>query len=425
MIERLPVVVLRSNDVCFLGIVRSCAAAEIPVIAVTFTWPGARRWYSELSCHLSEQHVIANPHEYPDQARAALVALGAALHRRYGQRLLVLGSSDTNLMFLSDCHAELMPCFRFMGDRDLDAGRFDILHKGRCARLLAEAGVATPLTHAVSTEDDIARAVHEMVYPCIYKPAVKDYGQTFYAAHRGEKAISVDSAAELRQRLEHELACGFELVVQEKIAFDAVTDEIPFYLYADAQGAIRQAATAIKEKIQPHPFGTATVLRLSYHSELLASARAVVEALAYRGILMIEFIRDRSDGVWKVIEINPRPWLFVDFFRRAGLNYLRCLLDDRDDLMPATTEMARPAEDDLVHVSLPPACGEHFESLGRSPTVDDARDWLASIDGDVSLTYLDPRDRDPGVAEISDFASQWNLEPDTLLAVIDQMVGRV
>jgi hypothetical protein len=64
--------------------------------------------------------------------------------------------------------------------------------------------------------------------------------------------------------LKRELNDGFDIIVQEKVVFDTVYDEIPFYLYADANGKIRMAANGIKELIDPFPFGTAIVLRFAW-----------------------------------------------------------------------------------------------------------------------------------------------------------------
>ncbi len=415
-------VVLRSNDVCFLGIVRSLAAAGIRAIAVTFSWSGSGPWYSEASRHLDEVHRIANPFEEPQRAADEVAELGAALLERFGERLLVLGSSDTNLVFLRDNATRFARFFRFVGDPAMEEGPFELLHKATCAERLEAGGVSAPFTRHCRSADDVDRIVDEMIYPCVIKPAIKDYGQSFYARHDGDKALSVDGPGELRSRLGEELAAGFDLLVQEKIAFDSVHDEIPFYLYADAGHRIRLAATGVKEKIQPFPFGTATVLRLSYHPELLEHAREVVQALAFRGILMIEFIRDAKDGAWKVIELNPRPWLFVDFYRRFGLNYLGRLVDDRDGQLVAGEDLQTADDETLalppMHVSLPPACGEYLESLGRAARVQDVRDWLRGIAGARSLTFLDPDDPAPGLAELGDFASRWQLDAGSLVSCV-------
>ena len=409
----LPVVVLRSNDICFLGILRSCAAAGVATLPVVFTWQEAPPWWSEHSRHCAEPVQIPNPFSEPEAAAAALCALGEQWLATYGERLLVLPSGDVNLMFLQQFWTQFAPYFRLMGDATFDAPRTDILAKDQCMQRLADAGVNVPASFSCRTPDDIAGIVAQVPYPCVYKPAEKDLGQSFYRAHGGDKAVELADAASLEAALRHELGAGFELIVQEKIDFDVLEDEIPIYVYADGNGVIRMAATAVKETIQPFPFGTATVLQLSWHPELLKLAQAVVDALNYRGILMIEFIRDRADGQWKVIELNPRPWLFFDFFRRGGgLNYIEALVHDMNgtiDTLPAlqTPQIADEATTPR-HIELATAYTPHADRP--------VGDWLAEIPGSLSLTSLDPDDPEPGLHELSALAERLGRGPESFVA---------
>ena len=43
---------------------------------------------------------------------------------------------------------------------------------------------------------------------------------------------------------------------------------------------------------------------------------------------MIEFIYNRKKKKWGVIEINGRPWLMIDFFRRLGFSFIKLLIND-------------------------------------------------------------------------------------------------
>ena len=415
----LPMVVLRSNDICFLGILRSCAAAGVPSIPVVFSWPGAPAWWSEHSRHFKDPKTIPNPFDAPDAAADAFCALGERLLAQYGQRLMVLPSSDVNLMFMVRYWARFSAYFRIMGDRSFDAPREDILAKDRCMALLADAGVRVPLSASCRHADDVEVVAEQMRYPCVYKPAEKDLGQSFYRAHGGDKAIEVADSAVLIRQLRDELAAGFELVVQEKVDFDVLEDEIPIYVYVDAAGRIRMAATAVKETIQPFPFGTATVLRLAWHAELLAPAQAVVDALAYRGILMIEFIRDRRDGQWKVIELNPRPWLFFDFFRRGGgLNYVALLQADMAGTLDETLPLQLPSLDDANNAPRHIDLARAYRAEADQPLAQ----WLAKIQGARSLTGLDPDDPAPGVQELRCWADDNGHNADAVVGTVRQAV---
>ena len=395
------VVVLRNNDYCFLGAIRGLAEAGARVLSVVWDWEGAGPWISAESKHFNEVEAIPNPHENETAAAAAFLALGERLAAEGNELPMVIASSDTGLMFLQNHWHLFGTTFRMMGHTAFQESRYDCLDKGQCLEQLKADDCAIPMTMSVRSRADVVSVTQNMVYPCVYKPAVKDYGQTFYRTHNMLKAIECSDAETLEAALYQEVDAGFELVVQEKILFDSAYDEIPFYLYADEDHQIRLATTAIKDSIRPFPFGTATVLRLDWEAELLPHAQKVVEALKWRGLLMIEFIRDKKDRRWKVVEINVRPWLFNDFFRQSGFDYLGYLVDDmRGELgsrppfvCPESTEWARQH----VHIDLLAELAGLREELGSIPADDELLSrCLASVKGCVSFAYNDPRDRGPG-----------------------------
>ena len=395
------VVVLRNNDYCFLGALRGLSEAGARVLSVVWDWEGSGPWVSAESIHFDDVEEIPNPYVDESGAAGAFAALGERLFEEENERTMVIASSDTGLMFLQN-HWDLFgQYFRMMGHSAFEDSRYDCLDKGQCLEQLKADDCAIPITMSVRTRTDVVSVTQNMLYPCVYKPAVKDYGQTFYRTHNMLKAIECADAQSLEAALYEEVDAGFELVVQEKILFDSAYEEIPFYLYADENHEIRLASTAIKDSIRPFPFGTATVLRLDWEAELLPHAQRVVKALKWRGLLMIEFIRDKKDGQWKVVEINVRPWLFNDFFRQSGFDYLGYLVDDlrgtlgrRPPLVcPESTEWAR----EHVHVDLLAELAGLREEQGHLPLDEDLlRHCLASVGGKVSFAYDDPKDRGPG-----------------------------
>ena len=58
---------------------------------------------------------------------------------------------------------------------------------------------------------------------------------------------------------------------------------------------------------------------------------------------MIEFIRDNLSGKWQIIEVNTRPWLFNDFFRRNGLPFIGAAVCEHFDFYNKTNLL-----DDLI-----------------------------------------------------------------------------
>ena len=237
-----PVVVLRSNDICFLGILRCCRDAGLETVSIIFDWPQAPVWYSSHSDCLGERHQIPNPYTDADGAAESLRKILAELYSRYGEKLMVLPSSDTNLMFVMDYFHLFGEYIRIMGGRSFESPRRDVVHKHACATLLAETepGLA-PRTLRCRNTGDIEMILDDIIYPAIYKPAVKDYGQEFYRAHNGSKAIECADPSELRLGLEQEMEAGFDLV-----GADAAI--VPVMLY-DAKLSQEMADALLKEGI--------------------------------------------------------------------------------------------------------------------------------------------------------------------------------
>lgn len=403
----------------FLGIVRSLAASGVPYSCVTYDWPGSGPWWSEHSRFFDNEIPISNPAEYAQRAVAELVD---SLAPWTGEPPILLPSSDTSLMFLLDNERDFAPVLRVIGDPDFGSFRGDVIDKGRCAQLLEEAGVPAPITASVDRLRDIDAAVKKVPLPAVVKPAVKDYAQSFYRMHGGLKAVSCETAEELRLVLEACVTAGHRLVAQERIPFASASEEIPAYLYVDAHQKPWAYVGAVKERIDPPPFGTATVLRLVDHPDLFECSLRVAEALGWRGMLMVEFIQDERDGEWKVIEVNGRPWLMIDFFRRAGVDFIGALVRDASG-GSAPSEVVRLNEGvDPLHIDVE-TVGDAWASAGRTPTIDSIGTFLDRQHGDISHPFLAPFDRDPGLRRLEDAARRWGLDAGLLVECVESRLG--
>ena len=183
------------------------------------------------------------------------------------------------------------------------------------------------------------------------------------------------------------------------------------------------AATSIKELIQPYPFGTANILRLSWHSELLNTANQVVKALKWRGIIMIEFIRDQKDNKLKVIEVNVRPWLFIGFYTRFGLNFIDKLYQDwTEGLEPYDGNTIVPSEATLklspIHIDLI-GIANHFNEEEKVKYFIDDDDvllhWLKSFSQNIISTYALGKDNQPWIKSCDNLCNSTRLSKDYLL----------
>lgn len=403
----------RANDIAFLGHLRTAADVGVPMTPLVHTWAGASEWFSEHSKHCRDAVLLPNPGDDECGYVDRLCELGRGAAEHDGELPFVVPSSDTSLEVFLNHEANLSNCFRLMGNENWRGYPTDITDKLRCAELLAKrVSGHIPRTGVLTKQTD----ADAYVFPVIVKPIRKDYVQSFYRAHGGLKAILVESADALRRVAASEDPDA--LLVQEYIPFRDRFDEIPFYLYADKKSKIRVAASGIKEHLQPAPFGTATVLRLSHHPELLELAQKIATAIGWRGTLMIEFIRDQRDGVWKVIELNTRPWLFHRFYSRHGIDFVGTFLrdameqlDDDGSLIVPSRELV--GDDGLsgpIHVEIERVLDDFVAKEGRGlGTLERALDWLQAYSMDITYPFFEVDDPGPALAQSESIARTLNV----------------
>ena len=325
--DKPPVVVLRSNDNCFLDVLRCFGEADIPVIPVIFSWTSASAWISEESRYFKNPVTIANPAEHERLASDQLEELGALLFNQFKRKVLLVTTSDTSLVFVNKHFERLGKYYLQQGSEGFDRPCWKELRKDSFYNVMKQAGVPIPTTYSVNHHADIMRAVENITYPCIYKPSIKTIDNAFTRIH-GAKAVECSSRDELRRGLDQALANGFQTVVQEKIEFTNLEEEVSCYLYADGDGRVRM--TSAQHKIVQHParYGTGVVSKTFNPGNLSAIASSVAHALNWHGFIGVELMFSKATQQWVVIEANLRPWLSIYFQAANGFNYPAMLYAD-------------------------------------------------------------------------------------------------
>ncbi len=201
-----------------------------------------------------------------------------------------------------------------------------VQNKANLALLLRALGVPMPETRPVDSGTDIPELPPSDDTFYFLKP--RD-SQAFLARF-GVKGIRVRTAGEARQRLEEVTTAGLEVVLQEYIP-GSFAEHYFIDGYADHAGVIKGMFARRRQRIHPPDFGNSTSMvsvPLSAVAGAVESVRRVLAAVEYRGIFSVEFKRDQRDGEFKLLEINARPWWFVDFAVRCGVDVCRMAYDD-------------------------------------------------------------------------------------------------
>ena len=311
-----PVVIL-SGGVTGLGVLRAFARRGVPA----FVYPAIRddlacrsRWFRPLP---GTESLAVAPKPTVELLRQVLRDSG--LERAY----LCACSDDWNKVvaqFLEDGSD------RFISVVPTRAALDTLQNKARLAMLLQQLGVPMPRTQRIESSADIAELPHSNDTFYFLKPT----DSQCFLAHFGTKGLRVRTAEEARRRLDEVVAAGMSVVLQEYIP-GSFAEHYFIDGYVDRQGVIKALFPRRRLRIYPPDFGNSTSMVSVPLSEVpgaVDTVRRVLAEVQYRGIFSAEFKRDPRDGLFKLLEVNARPWWFIDFAVRCGVDVCRMAYDD-------------------------------------------------------------------------------------------------
>gem|GEM_PF-335030 len=309
------------------GVVRSLAARGISVLALDHTPSPLRR------SRLCDFRLVPDPDSRPME---------------FGDALLEIASRDAArpaLFVAQDLHGTVVQQQARRLERHLrfpfmDERRYRVcIDKRDMLRCAAGAGLDVPESHWPADSAALRRILPRLNrYPYVLKPAAKfewragrpcrnfEFHETF-----GVKALRARTPEELRRRFDETRGRGFTMIVQEEI--EGPADRlVAIDFYADANQRILVHHTGRKLRQYPSDFGTCTLGETCSESALLPLARRLVAAARFHGIGNIEFKR-RGDRLY-LMEINPRPWMWIHLATAAGINIAHVAWRDLIGLPP-------------------------------------------------------------------------------------------
>jgi predicted ATP-grasp superfamily ATP-dependent carboligase len=287
-----------------LGTIRLLASAGLKPFVVSDT-PGMvakSRWYRPAPRSASSE----NPR---DNLRAWL--RGLAL-----DRAILLACSDEWILRVARCADEFRE--RFPTSVSSPAVLETLIDKARLAAVLTELGLPQPRTTPLDLSTDLAEIPDSTLAGAFIKPRES----TPFFRRFQVKGFHVTSRAELRRRLEELSKLGIAVELQE---FIPGPPSNYFYVegFIDSSGQMSALFTRQRLRMDPADFGNSTLFR-SVHPSLIPgaieTATRLLRHLKFRGIFSVELKRDERDGVYRLIEVNARPWWYVEFAGQCGVN---------------------------------------------------------------------------------------------------------
>ncbi len=226
----------------------------------------------------------------------------------------LIGSNDHIVENLSLHYEELNPYYTMCVPTQEQL--YHIIDKEQLMSIAEKCGTHIP---AICDMGNIRKA-QSLRYPLLIKGRL---GLSFYKATH-KKAIQADDYDSLCFEIESLKADTDDIMIQELVPFDKENRVVSFTCFA-VNGEIKSYWMGKKLREHPVQYGTATMAESILLPEIVREAKPLVAALEYTGTCEIEFMYDNRDKVWKLIEINPRTWLWVGLAKACGIDYAKMM----------------------------------------------------------------------------------------------------
>jgi len=200
----------------------------------------------------------------------------------------------------------------------------------------AEVGVAIPATRYPRSAREARAAAGELGLPLLVKPS-EPIG--FRLAFR-RQAFRCETLAELDDA--YAKAEPFVPMLQEVVPGpDSALYTVGSYL--DRSGEALGVFCGRKLRQTPPGVGTCRVGESLWLPDLVSSSLALLRACEHVGLSQVELKRDERDGSYKLMEINPRLWLWHTLADACGVNLPLIAYRDLtgDPPSPCTSEGVR------------------------------------------------------------------------------------
>lgn len=298
---RAKVLVLGSG-ITVLGVLRALSRANVDVLALPDVDRVTRRsrWFRAAPPDLSGLK--------PDNLARALESLP--------DRTILVPCSDLWVRTVAALPAEVR--IRYPASVAPSDALDILVDKASFAGTLDRLGLPHPTTRLLESVQDLDLVSDKVVQSSFLKPV---HSQQFFARF-GVKAFLISNKTSAQARLRECIDAGLQVMLQEYIP-GPPTSHYFIDGFVDRTGVVRALFARRRLRMNPPDFGNSTLMisvPLKDTGDAAATLRKLFAGIEYRGIFSAEFKKDARDDVFNLIEVNARPWWYVEFATRCGVN---------------------------------------------------------------------------------------------------------
>lgn len=302
IILRRGVIILGNGSATCLGILTSLRLVNIPVFVVSTNLKGL--------CIYSKYapfKIFPDPTNNPDKYVELLTYLA-----KNNKKDILIPTSDTAVEIISKNKEFLEKYF------SVPVPEWSVVEKclikEKTYEIAKDIKIPIPKTLKVENMGQIKRISKEVDYPCIIKPSFHKMKQFFE-----KKVIEVNCEERLTQICKYLVQHQCYPLVQEIIPGP------PSNLYTlgsvlDCESDPVGVFSGRKIRQIPYNYGVCTLGESLWIPEIVKLGLRLLKKIGYMGISQVEFKLDPRDKQYKLMEINPRPWLWISLSTYCGIN---------------------------------------------------------------------------------------------------------
>jgi len=191
-------------------------------------------------------------------------------------------------------------------------------NKSRMLGLARELGISAPATWLPENSQEAEMIVRKQGGVFILKPMVTAGG---FGAQMITSFGQVKAAYMRMKDLEGTCMPDVFFDVTKPLLQEFVSGPVVTFFAYSEKGVLTRIFTTETLRNHPVPFGPGVCVRSIRNEDVIAFSRKLLEHLQWDGIVGLQYVIDRRDGMPKLIDANPRFWGILDSAVHAGVDF--------------------------------------------------------------------------------------------------------
>lgn len=295
-------VVTNANSTTALAMIRSLGRKNIPVIALD----SVAYSVGFMSKYCMRHLLYEDPIQFPKETVATLVRIGKALNKP-----VLLPAGDDIIFLVMRYRSMLEKAFVFpLPQNDFLKYAVD---KRLTMQLALQEGIPIPKTFMPSTSNQLNKIKGELRYPVVVKPRINIGFRNKF----GTKTIKAWSFKQLTE---------IYRLVSKHFSRPLIQEYVPggtknlYSLGTIFDQQHRPLGIFLERKLHQLIDGVTSCGEFVHNQEIVNLSLKILQTIKWVGPAEVEFKLDPRDSEFKLMEINPRPFMWVNLPIKSGLD---------------------------------------------------------------------------------------------------------